>query len=724
MASPKVLQEWCRVTCAGYSNVEVKDWSSSFRSGLAFCAIIHKHRPELIDFSSLPKDNAYQNNKLAFEVAETKLGIPMLLDAKEVLCAQGPDHLAVITYISQLYFLFNKKSIDLASLQSSCVAISSQKTKSLTHLESAEADSLSATKPRVACHQCFKPVHLIQRRVVGGIIYHRKCFRCKHCQLSLLPGTYAKGNIANSLLCSHHAKSYRESTSRDTCGYLSLSGLAVSSVPYYPTKIEPPDKLVCKDSEKRPTAALYSSVQRASAQSPVSEDDESGCSDERQEAGIAREDTENILGGDAERGKRPVPTPRRRVTSYGTTSSQNMSSSAIQGISDKTSDSAPVATQLGSSSGRGRCRVTTNHPWLKIIHPGPWTQLPPAPPPVHPLRAKSVRSLSGVWYNPGTPAPNPFYEGKNETAKQKLTEKEVVTEQNSEGKDDSESEVKEVGEVIGIVNNDLDQREDSPTFAEDLQVQTTAESTEEALSDSEAALPTSSDNLSEGTVPSSTTEAAAESSAPESETCHLSAFPGHGFPLIKRKVQTDPCTSPEDLQQQMGQVTKHLEALEEKGVELERRIRGCSNNKEEEKLLMDWFSLVHQRHVLARKDTELVYIIKQQELEQRQEDVEYKLRCLLNKPEGEWTEQHRQQEQQLMQELLNIIEQRNQIISSLDQDVQRERAEDLHRDSTVKNKDFQKRELKELKKSTGKFKTTSVFKILNKKSESQREKKS
>ncbi|XP_032497382.1 spectrin beta chain, non-erythrocytic 2 isoform X1 [Phocoena sinus] len=98
---------WCQMKTAGYPNVNVNNFTTSWRDGLAFNAIVHKHRPDLLDFESLKKCNAHYNLQNAFNLAEKELGLTKLLDPEDVNVDQ-PDEKSIITYVATYYHYFSK----------------------------------------------------------------------------------------------------------------------------------------------------------------------------------------------------------------------------------------------------------------------------------------------------------------------------------------------------------------------------------------------------------------------------------------------------------------------------------------------------------------------------------------------------------------------------------------------------------------------------------------
>ncbi|CAD1469271.1 unnamed protein product, partial [Heterotrigona itama] len=95
------LLEWCKEVTKDYSGVKVTNLTTSWRNGMAFCAIIHHFRPDLIDIDSLLPHDVKGNCKKAFDAGEA-LGIPRVIEPADMDILTVPDKLAVMTYLYQL----------------------------------------------------------------------------------------------------------------------------------------------------------------------------------------------------------------------------------------------------------------------------------------------------------------------------------------------------------------------------------------------------------------------------------------------------------------------------------------------------------------------------------------------------------------------------------------------------------------------------------------------
>ncbi|XP_028429966.1 F-actin-monooxygenase MICAL2 isoform X3 [Perca flavescens] len=103
---PARLLTWCQKQTEGYKNVMITDLTSSWKSGIALCALIHRFKPQLIDFDSLKEEDHCANLQLAFDISEREFGLGPFTSVKELSDDQELDKTRMITYLSKFYELF------------------------------------------------------------------------------------------------------------------------------------------------------------------------------------------------------------------------------------------------------------------------------------------------------------------------------------------------------------------------------------------------------------------------------------------------------------------------------------------------------------------------------------------------------------------------------------------------------------------------------------------
>ncbi|XP_068380540.1 MICAL-like protein 2 isoform X2 [Eschrichtius robustus] len=900
MAAITALQQWCRQQCEGYRDVSITNMTTSFRDGLAFCAILHRHRPDLINFDALRKENIYENNKLAFRVAEEQLGIPALLDAEDMVALKVPDRLSILTYVSQYYNYFHgrspiggmagvKRPLSDASEEPSGKKAPSPPARPSATPARGQPLSPVSTNPTVqrkagqaaggsvssTCGVCGQHVHLVQRHLADGKLYHRSCFRCKQCSNTLHSGAYKATAEPGVFVCSGH---HPETASAGP----TLPGLtprrpgAMSMDPKTPgspkkaqeasgqrdagPEARPPawgpaaGSSTAKGSPPAaadPPATAYSHVHLGSpagarlSVGPVGGKASTHVTNSSPTGWSSPAGTPRSAVTPSARDSRPA-TPQGRVTPQGAAPQTKLSSRPASPVpasapawtpsSSRTQQArerffqtpgagpgpgpgpagrAPAAAdapprdgsreqalsflrkalpELGAAGAQapGRPSLATSpapgsHPRsegpgaspsakrsqsasLQALSPAARTA-PPAP--------LSVGSTSWVSAPPqagrkGSAAPSgavgagagsrlkpeaPRAEGPSASpqeaqedgpagwrARLKPVEKKSPAERALELKEPQvlgepragDAPQKVSGSSQGGVHITLTpvrvDRTPGPAGTSLLGHQPTGlvspravEGQDSAPSPSRGrdpsrragrgsaspsplqspsrrrklAVPASLDVSGNWLQPEPSGKEAPAWSRKKEEKAPPQGKPGRpsgpaGIPVppgesVPSPVRLHPDYVPqEEIQRQVQDIEKQLDALELRGVELEKRLRAAEEDAAEDALMVDWFRLIHEKQLLLRLESELMYKARDQRLEEQQLDIEGELRRLMAKPEGLKSPQDRQREQDLLSQYVNTVNDRSDIIDFLDEDRVREQEEDEMLQNMIQKLDLQR----------------------------------
>ncbi|XP_073764250.1 uncharacterized protein ehbp1l1a isoform X5 [Danio rerio] len=114
--SSQSLLEWCQKVTQGYKGVRITNFSTSWRNGLAFCAILHHFHPEKLNYEMLDPYDIKRNNKKAFD-GFAELGISRLIESSDMVLLAVPDRLIVMTYLNQIRTYFTGQELSVIQIE-------------------------------------------------------------------------------------------------------------------------------------------------------------------------------------------------------------------------------------------------------------------------------------------------------------------------------------------------------------------------------------------------------------------------------------------------------------------------------------------------------------------------------------------------------------------------------------------------------------------------------
>uniref|UniRef100_A0A665V1C4 F-actin monooxygenase n=1 Tax=Echeneis naucrates TaxID=173247 RepID=A0A665V1C4_ECHNA len=189
---PSRLLTWCQKQTEGYRNVMITDLTSSWKSGMALCALIHRFNPQLIDFDSLKEDDHATNLQLALDISEREFGIQSSVSGKELSSGEELDKTRMITYLSKFYELFRGTPLPVSGTELGFRSNNNALNVALPRKRIPKGGSVRRTFSQSGdkCHSCGRRVYMVEKVCAEGLYFHRECFRCSTCSSALRQGAH------------------------------------------------------------------------------------------------------------------------------------------------------------------------------------------------------------------------------------------------------------------------------------------------------------------------------------------------------------------------------------------------------------------------------------------------------------------------------------------------------------------------------------------------------
>lgn len=655
----KALEAWTKTITSGYKNVNILNMTTSWRNGLGFCAIIHSFHPELIDFDSLDPDDVLGNNSLAFNVAEQQLGIPSLLDPLDMVECELLDRLSILTYLSQYYQVLTSNQ-HVKNVGSSPVHV--------------KPEAINRSGKSECCVICHKPVFILERLNVTGKTFHRTCFKCARCEEQLTLASFYETENSEFCceICPDEEDVERERTLKARKDLAKLME-------------DDQDDTEDETNSNFDSMSEHSSANNSFQSAQIDNEITSNKSETPLPLSVEEDNSKVVNHSDC---SVPVIT----INEPGDFVAENLSISGTVIRED-------VINSNTSDESKSECLAVKVEEETNYVDSNPFgddEDNEDNEPDQEPSRDVNIIVSSEASDNKEVSS-NPFGEFDSEEEDTSSTTipsnnpiQSTVNDsagQNPFGDFSDEEEAKPSHSPSPSVSGNIRKKRQAPK-PPSLTVTPVASPRKSLVENVKSKKEADNINRKNEMMNQSTPDMnQLRQDKAEEGQWRKKKGPAPARPLPpKRAVKKLPRKA---INQELFDIEVKQVNLEKQGVKLEKSIREIcaaddakenagrdSLGPEAEDLIIQLFDLVNEKNELFRRQTELIYMKKENRLEEVHADLEYQIRVIMNKPDCQRTDDDKVMEERLIEKLVEVVHQRNFIVDCLEMDRRRELDED------------------------------------------------